>query len=138
MARQVNITLSDTINSWRQKTNLTASYLGDLDNLIAGIVQREIQKSMERERRLRMAAQAKKLEVNKPELPKPKLEEGLVKKYEKPADKEEEVSKSESKKEIVKEIDFNALANDIDNRISDKIVESYSFNFKTFTYMKSS
>jgi murein DD-endopeptidase MepM/ murein hydrolase activator NlpD len=74
-----------------------------LDNLIAGIVQREIQKSMERERRLRLAAQAKKLEVNKPELPKPKLEEGLVKKYEKPADKEEEVSKSESKKEIVKE-----------------------------------
>ena len=74
-----------------------------LDNLIAGIVQREIQKSMERERRLRMAAQAKKLEVNKPELPKPKLEEGLVKKYEKPADKVEEVSKSEPKKEIVKE-----------------------------------
>lgn len=74
-----------------------------LDNLIAGIVQREIQKSMERERRLRMAAQAKKLEVNKPELPKPKLEEGLVKKYEKPADKEEEVSKPESKKEIAKE-----------------------------------
>ena len=74
-----------------------------LDNLIAGIVQREIQKSMERERRLRMAAQAKKLEVNKPELPKPKLEEGLVKKYEKPADKVEEVSKLEPKKEIVKE-----------------------------------
>jgi murein DD-endopeptidase MepM/ murein hydrolase activator NlpD len=74
-----------------------------LDNLIAGIVQREIQKSMERERRLRMAAQAKKLEVNKPELPKPKLEEGLVKKYEKPTDKEEEVSKSEPKKEIAKE-----------------------------------
>jgi len=74
-----------------------------LDNLIAGIVQREIQKSMERERRLRMAAQAKKLEVNKPELPKPKLEEGLVKKYEKPADKVEEVSKSEPKKEIAKE-----------------------------------
>jgi len=74
-----------------------------LDNLIAGIVQREIQKSMERERRLRMAAQAKKFEVNKPELPKPKLEEGLVKKYEKPADKVEEVSKPESKKEIAKE-----------------------------------
>ena len=74
-----------------------------LDNLIAGIVQREIQKSMERERRLRMAAQAKKLEVNKPESPKPKLEEGLVKKYEKPADKVEEVSKPESKKEIAKE-----------------------------------
>lgn len=36
------------------------------------------------------------------------------------------------KKEIVKEIDFNALANDIDNRINDKIVESYSFNFKSY------
>lgn len=74
-----------------------------LDNLIAGIVQREIQKSMERERRLRMVAQAKKLEVNKPELPKPKLEEGLVKKYEKPVDKLEEISKSEPKKETTKE-----------------------------------
>jgi septal ring factor EnvC (AmiA/AmiB activator) len=74
-----------------------------LDNLIAGIVQREIQKSMERERRLRMAAQAKKLEVNKPELPKPKLEEGLVKKYEKPADKVDEISKAEPQKEIAKE-----------------------------------
>jgi len=74
-----------------------------LDNLIAGIVQREIQKSIDRERRLRLASQAKKLEVNKPELPKPKLEEGLVKKYEKPADKEEEVSKLEPKKEIAKE-----------------------------------
>jgi septal ring factor EnvC (AmiA/AmiB activator) len=74
-----------------------------LDNLIAGIVQREIQKSMERERRLRMAAQAKKFEVNKPELPKPKLEEGLVKKYEKPADKVDEISKAEPQKEIAKE-----------------------------------
>jgi septal ring factor EnvC (AmiA/AmiB activator) len=74
-----------------------------LDNLIAGIVQREIQKSMERERRLRMAAQAKKLEVNKPELPKPKLEDGIVKKYEKPADKAEELTKPEPKKEIAKE-----------------------------------
>lgn len=35
-------------------------------------------------------------------------------------------------KDIVKEIDFNALANDIDNRISDKIVESYLFNFKSY------
>jgi murein DD-endopeptidase MepM/ murein hydrolase activator NlpD len=54
-----------------------------LDNLIAGIVQREIQKSMERERKLRQAAQARKLEVNKPTLPKVKLEEGVVKKSEK-------------------------------------------------------
>ena len=70
-----------------------------LDNLIAGIVQREIQKSMERERRLRMAAQAKKLEVNKPALPKPRLEEGLVKKYEKPTEVEE---RPESKIETAK------------------------------------
>jgi septal ring factor EnvC (AmiA/AmiB activator) len=67
-----------------------------LDNLIAGIVQREIQKSMERERKLRMAAQARKLEVNKPSLPKPKLEEGMVKKYEKPTGGE---SKEEAKLE---------------------------------------
>ena len=67
-----------------------------LDNLIAGIVQREIQKSMERERKLRMAAQARKLEVNKPALPKPKLEEGMVKKYEKPSGAE---SKEEAKLE---------------------------------------
>jgi hypothetical protein len=37
MSRQVNIDLSDTINSWRQKSNLTATYLGDLDNLAGGI-----------------------------------------------------------------------------------------------------
>ena len=67
-----------------------------LDNLIAGIVQREIQKSMERERKLRMAAQARKLDVNKPALPKPKLEEGMVKKYEKPTGGE---SKEEAKLE---------------------------------------
>jgi len=36
------------------------------------------------------------------------------------------------KKEIALEIDFNALANDIDNRINDRIVESYSFNFKSY------
>ncbi len=67
-----------------------------LDNLIAGIVQREIQKSMERERKLRMAAQARKLEVNKPALPKPKLEEGVVKRSEKPSSLE---SKEEAKVE---------------------------------------
>jgi septal ring factor EnvC (AmiA/AmiB activator) len=77
-----------------------------LDNLIAGIVQREIQKSMERERKLRMAAQARKLEVNKPALPKPKLEEGMVKKYEKPtAGESKEEAKLEArveKKEVAK------------------------------------
>ena len=34
-------------------------------------------------------------------------------------------------KEINTEIDFNSLANDIDSRISDRIEESYSFNFKS-------
>jgi septal ring factor EnvC (AmiA/AmiB activator) len=69
-----------------------------LDNLIAGIVQREIQKSMERERKLRLAAQARKLEVNKPALPKPKMEEGLVKKTDKPEVAEsKEVARVEKK-----------------------------------------
>lgn len=36
------------------------------------------------------------------------------------------------KKELATEIDFNALANDIDRRISDKIEESYNFNFKSY------
>lgn len=40
-----------------------------LDNLIAGIVQREIQKSIDRERKLRLARQVKKVEVAKPALP---------------------------------------------------------------------
>ena len=35
-------------------------------------------------------------------------------------------------KKIVSEIDFNALANDIENRINDRIEESYSFNFKSY------
>lgn len=36
------------------------------------------------------------------------------------------------KKEIALEIDFNALANDIDIRVNDRIIESYSFNFKSY------
>jgi len=36
------------------------------------------------------------------------------------------------KKEIVSEINFVALTNDIENRISDRIEESYSFNFKSY------
>ena len=40
-----------------------------LDNLIAGIVQREIQKSIDRERKLRLARQVKKVDVVKPILP---------------------------------------------------------------------
>ncbi len=36
------------------------------------------------------------------------------------------------KKELVTEIDFNALANDIGSRISDRIEESYTFSFKSY------
>jgi septal ring factor EnvC (AmiA/AmiB activator) len=79
-----------------------------LDNLIAGIVQREIQKSMERERKLRQAAQARKLEVNKPALPKLKLEEGMVRKIEKGEAPEQpkvetKLEAKAEKKEVVKE-----------------------------------
>jgi len=79
-----------------------------LDNLIAGIVQREIQKSMERERKLRLAAQARKLEVNKPALPKVKLEEGMVRKIEKGVAPEQPKAETKleakvEKKEVVKE-----------------------------------
>jgi septal ring factor EnvC (AmiA/AmiB activator) len=79
-----------------------------LDNLIAGIVQREIQKSMERERKLRLAAQARKLEVNKPALPKVKLEEGMVRKIEKGEAPEQPKAETKleakvEKKEAVKE-----------------------------------
>lgn len=35
-------------------------------------------------------------------------------------------------KELVTEIDFNALANDIESRLSDRIEESYSFNLKSY------
>lgn len=33
MARQINVDLSNSIESWRLKTNLMSEYLGDLDNL---------------------------------------------------------------------------------------------------------
>jgi len=36
------------------------------------------------------------------------------------------------KKELVTEIDFNALANDIESRINDRIEESYTFSFKSY------
>jgi len=36
------------------------------------------------------------------------------------------------KKEIVVEIDFNALVDDIDRRINDRIEDSYSFGFKSY------
>jgi len=60
-----------------------------LDNLIAGIVQREIQKSIERERKLRQARQVKKVEVHKPALPESKKGETTKILAEKESPKEE-------------------------------------------------
>ncbi|MHA8065763.1 murein hydrolase activator EnvC family protein [Aquirufa sp. ROCK2-A2] len=78
-----------------------------LDNLISSIVAREIQKSQERERRLRMAQQAKKLEVNKPALPTlkadgsyPKLAEKTEKESSKSTSPSTELAKSEKKNEV--------------------------------------
>lgn len=70
-----------------------------LDNLITNIVAREIQKSQERERKLRMAQQAKKMEVNKPALPTLKTDGTLPKFAEKT---EKETSKNASGSEITK------------------------------------
>lgn len=70
-----------------------------LDNLITNIVAREIQKSQERERKLRLAQQAKKLEVNKPALPTLKADGSLPKYVEK---SEKESAKISSGTEITK------------------------------------
>ena len=35
MARQIYVDLSNSIEAWRQKTNLMGDYIGDLDNLAA-------------------------------------------------------------------------------------------------------
>jgi septal ring factor EnvC (AmiA/AmiB activator) len=79
-----------------------------LDNLIAGIVRREIQKSIERERKLRLARQVKKVEVAKPKLPEVKKGETTTKitaekqPDKKAAEKEEKkIEVAETKKEKV-------------------------------------
>lgn len=68
-----------------------------LDNLIAGIVQREIQKSIERERKLRLARQVKKVEVAKPALPE--LKKGETTKI-----LAEKSGSNEEKKAVVAEV----------------------------------
>lgn len=73
-----------------------------LDNLIAGIVQREIQKSIERERKLRQARQIKKVEVAKPALPELKKGETTKILAEKQPEKKE--STKEEKKAAVAEV----------------------------------
>ncbi|MFM6913683.1 MAG: murein hydrolase activator EnvC family protein [Aquirufa sp.] len=72
-----------------------------LDNLIAGIVQREIQKSIERERKLRQARQVKKVEVNKPALPE--LKKGETTKILAERETEKKESPKEEKKAAVAE-----------------------------------
>jgi len=70
-----------------------------LDNLIAGIVRREIQKSIERERKLRQAKQVKKVEVAKPKLPELKKGETTKIIADKQPDKKEP-EKEEKKIEV--------------------------------------
>ncbi|UAJ14380.1 murein hydrolase activator EnvC family protein [Aquirufa lenticrescens] len=87
----------------KQKTELERKKLAvrKLDNLIAGIVQREIQKSIERERKLRQARQVKKVEVAKPALPELKKGETTKILAEKQPEKKE--SPKEEKKAAVAE-----------------------------------
>lgn len=72
-----------------------------LDNLIAGIVQREIQKSIERERKLRQARQVKKMDVVKPALPE--LKKGETTKILAERETEKKESPKEEKKAVVAE-----------------------------------
>ncbi len=72
-----------------------------LDNLIAGIVQREIQKSIERERKLRQARQVKKMDVVKPALPE--LKKGETTKILAERETEKKESPKEEKKAAVAE-----------------------------------
>ena len=77
-----------------------------LDNLIAGIVQREIQKSIERERKLRQARQVKKVEVVKPALPEIKKGEvaKVVAETKSDAKSEKKDAPKEEKKVAVAEV----------------------------------
>jgi septal ring factor EnvC (AmiA/AmiB activator) len=77
-----------------------------LDNLIAGIVQREIQKSIERERKLRQARQVKKVEVAKPALPEIKKGEAtkIVAETKSDAKSEKKEAPKEEKKAAVAEV----------------------------------
>lgn len=91
-----------------------------LDNLIAGIVQREIQKSIERERKLRQARQVKKVEVVKPALPE--LKKGETTKI--LADKE---TPKEEKKTVVVEIKKTPKAEPAPEPVEEKKIESNTY-----------
>ena len=91
-----------------------------LDNLIAGIVQREIQKSIERERKLRQARQVKKVDVVKPALPE--LKKGETTKI--LADKE---TPKEEKKTVVAEMKKTPKAEPIPEPVEEKKIESNTY-----------
>ena len=91
-----------------------------LDNLIAGIVQREIQKSIERERKLRQARQVKKVEVVKPALPE--LKKGETTKI--LADKE---TQKEEKKTVVAEIKKTPKSEPAPEPVEEKKIESNTY-----------
>jgi len=97
-----------------------------LDNLITNIVAREIQKSQERERRLRMAQQAKKMEVNKPALPTLKTD-GSAPKYVEKTDKES--AKNSSSSEIAKSEKSSEAKEPIATKSEDKqpVLESNTY-----------
>jgi septal ring factor EnvC (AmiA/AmiB activator) len=95
-----------------------------LDNLIAGIVQREIQKSIERERKLRQARQVKKVEVNKPALPELKKGETTKILAERESDKKE--STKEEKKASVAEVK-KPKAEPIAAPVEEKKIESNTY-----------
>ena len=91
-----------------------------LDNLIAGIVQREIQKSIERERKLRQARQVKKVDVVKPALPE--LKKGETTKI--LADKE---TPKEEKKTVVAEMKKTPKAEPAPAPVEEKKIESNTY-----------
>lgn len=96
-----------------------------LDNLIAGIVKREIQKSIERERKLRQARQVKKVEVNKPALPELKKGETTKILAEKEVEKKE--SPKEEKKSAVAETKKAQKAEPAPAPAEEKKIESNTY-----------
>ena len=95
-----------------------------LDNLIAGIVQREIQKSIERERRLRQARQVKKVDVVKPALPE--LKKGETTKILAERETEKKESPKEEKKAAIAEAK-KSKAEPVPAPVEEKKMESNTY-----------
>ncbi len=95
-----------------------------LDNLIAGIVQREIQKSIERERRLRQARQVKKVDVVKPALPE--LKKGETTKILAERETEKKETPKEEKKAAIAEAK-KSKAEPVPAPVEEKKMESNTY-----------